>query len=236
MLTIITVTWNSYDFLGLLLESLQFYTHLPYEVIVVDNSDKKHEVDQLHVHQFYLGKNIGHGAGLNYGVEQAWKFFPYHPFMMFLDVDCHMLRHHWDVPFVKKMEHFDLVGGKGVAAKPIRPACMFMKSELAIKYDWQETEGYRGSRPTATPNGFDVAIRAYHQIVADHRHVELLPTRKSRYGTLNGEEFCIEGIPVCYHHWHGASLHLPCRQADFPDADLIQDKLLLFSKIPWRLP
>lgn len=207
------------------------YSHLPYELIVIDNSIDKHEVNRKHVHWFPTSKNIGHGHGLNLGVLKAQELFPQFPFLMFLDVDTHFLRHQWETPFIARMKHFDLIGGRGVPAKPIRPACMFMQRKLQ-HYDWRDTKDYKGHR--VTPTGYDVAILAYHRIVADGHRVGFLEGQKNHYGTINGEEWCIDNVPLVYHHWSGTWLEN--RQNDFPNDDLLQDKKKLFDRIAWRLP
>jgi glycosyltransferase involved in cell wall biosynthesis len=226
MISIISVNWNSYDFLELLIESLERYSSLSYELIVIDNSVKKQQIIRDSVFQYMMPENIGHGQGLNEGVKLT-KF----PFVMFLDVDTHILCHNWEEPFLKMMEEFDVVGGRGVPAKPIRPACMFMKREFSF-YDWRASEGYKGERGEI--QGFDVAIQAYHQMLKDGVRIKLLEHIPSRYETIVGEEFCIDGVPICYHHWHGS--HIKERQIDFPNCDLTENKELLFSQIPWRFP
>jgi len=202
------------------------YSSLPYELIVIDNSTNKQHVARDNVVQHQMSENVGHGEGLNRGVKLA-KF----DFVMFLDVDAHILRHNWEHPFINLMSEFDVVGGKGVPVKPIRPACMFMKKEFS-GYDWRATDGYKGERGEIP--GFDVAIQAYHQMLKDGVRIKLLEHIPSRYGTIVGEEFCIDGVPICYHHWHGS--HIKERQIDFPNCDLTENKKLLFSQIPWRLP
>ena len=149
---------------------------------------------------------------------------------MFMDADFHFIQSGWENAFLGLMEKYDVVGGRGVPEKPIRPACMFMKRRIAIAYDWRDTPGYKGHR--VTPDGFDVAIKAYHRMVQDKVPMLLLEAQSNRYGTLNGEEWCVDGVPYVYHHWHGT--HLRERQVDFPDNNLMTDKELLFSKIPWR--
>jgi GT2 family glycosyltransferase len=231
MITIVTVNWTAYDFLGLLIESLHRFTQLPYELIVVDNTEENRQrLNQPHVHQFHMPSNVGHGKGLNYGVFKAFELFPENPYLMFLDSDCHIVRHQWELAFMNKIKTYDIVGGKGPASKPIRPACIFMRRDIG-KYDWAESPGYKGNR--ATPGGYDVAIKAYYKIMADNKRIGFLTSQKSSYGTLNGEEWCIDGQPYVYHHWHGS--HLKERQSDFPENNLAQDKALLFSRIPWHL-
>ena len=230
MLTIISVNWNSYDFLHLMIESLNRFSSIPYELIIIDNSENRIRGNEPHVYQFLMPTNIGHGRGLNNGVAKAFEMFPKHPYIMFLDIDCHIVSHQWEIPFIKKMKDYDIIGGRGVPSKPIRPACMFMKKELA-KHDWCDSQGYRGNR--VTPEGYDVAIKAYYKIMASDYKIGFLESSKNRYSTLNGEEWCIDGKPLVYHHWHGS--HLKIRQEDFPNDDLEKDKEKLFSNIPWRI-
>lgn len=231
MISIVTVAWNAYDFVDLLIESIERFSELQNEIIVVDNSNYRKEINKPHVHQFFMTNNIGHGRGLNYGAAKALELFPKNPFIMFLDSDCHFLCHNWETPFIAKMRNHLLIGGKGTPTKPIRPACMFFHRKAA-HYDWSDTKGYAGVRKT--PKGYDVACKAYYQMMADNQPIAFLESKKNRYGTNNGEEYAIEGKPLVYHHWHGS--HLTERQIDFPNVDLQKDKDLLFSKIPWRLP
>lgn len=230
MIAIITVNWRAYDFLDLLCESAERYSSLPYKIIVIDNSEERQEIRRQNVDQFFMPINIGHGRGLNHGVAKVHELYPKFPYVMFLDVDCHFLCHGWETPFIKMMRTYDLVGGRGVPSKPIRPACMFMKQPLS-RHNWADSEGYRGNRQT--PEGFDVAIKAYYQIMAAGKAIGFLETGPNRYGTNNGEEWCVEGKPVVYHHWHGSALDI--RQPDF-EIDLQADKAKLFSQIPWLLP
>jgi len=231
MISIIVVNWNAYDFLDLLIESVELYTRLPYHLLVVDNSTHKRPIRAKNTIQFPMENNIGHGRGLNHGVAKSFELFPDDLFLMFLDVDCHLLRHGWEGYFLSKMETLDIIGGRGVAAKPIRPACMFMKKPIGV-YDWCDTKAYGGHRKT--PEGYDVAILAYYRMSADKVRIGFLERKPNRYRTLNGEEWCINGVPLVYHHWHGS--HLRERQEDFPNSDLLADKASLFSQIPWRTP
>ena len=233
MISIIAVNWHSYDFLQLLVESIDRFTHVPYDLIVIDNSSNKQHVDKSeHIHVFPQDSNIGHGAGLNKGVEIALEKFE-HSNLMFVDVDCHFLCSGWHNPFLKLKESgYLVIGGKGVPEKPIRPACMWISREIAKDYDYRDTPGYKGHR--ITPKGFDVAIQAYYQMQKDKIPIKLIESCPNRYGTLNGEEFEIDGKSLIYHHWHGT--HLMERGIDFPDDDLFYDRDLLFSKIPWRMP
>mgnify|MGYP001011373080 CR=1 FL=1 len=205
ILSIVTVNWKSDDFLKVLKESATL-TSVPYEFICIDNSIN----------------NIGHGEGLNAGAAQATG-----KYVMFVDVDCHFLKLGWEQPILKLLESCDVVAGKGVPVKPIRPACMCLKTEIAKKYNWAASPGYKGHR--ITPTGFDVAIKAYYQMRGDNVKIDYMHPLPNRYGTLNGEEFSINQEPLVYHHWHGT--HLKERSVDFPGIDLFADKDKLFKAL-----
>lgn len=215
----------------ILRESIDRFASEEIEIIIIDNSSRPvwehHPFSCTHeVHHVHMKKNIGHGEGLNVG-----SYMSSSPYTMFLDVDCHFLRKRWEEDFIYQMDRHDVVAGRGVPQKPIRPACMFMKTEVAKKYDWRATPGYKGHR--VTPDGYDVAIKAYYDMDRDGVSLGLLDSKPSRYETLSGEEWYVDGVPYVYHHWHGT--HLSERQIDFPDNDLQTDKDLLFRQIPWRL-
>ena len=225
MISIITVNWQSYDFLSILIESLELFSSFKYELVVIDNSIEKKEVSRTNVKWIPQESNIGHGQGLNEGSKHV-----IYPYVMFLDVDVHFLKRGWEESFLKLMVENDVVGAEGVPEKPIRPACMMMKKGIATKYDWSPTPGYKGHR--VNPDGFDVAISAYHKMIKDNVKISFMNSYPNRYGTLTGEEWGIEE-PIVYHHWHGS--HTKERQVDFK-IDLESEKLKLFSSIPWRLP
>ena len=224
-LSIVTVNWNAYDFARILIESVAYYTNIKYEIIIVDNSTKKENLNYANVITLPQSSNIGHGAGLNLGIQTASS-----PYTLFLDIDCHILQRNWHTLLFQQMDGYQVLGGKGVKVKPIRPACMLLDTELGKQYDFRSTPNYKGHR--VTPEGFDVAIQAYHQMIKNGVKIRFLESKHpNRYGTMNGEEWCVNNIPLIYHHWHGS--HLKERQIDF-EKDLLADKNKLFSQLYWR--
>lgn len=223
MISIVTVNWNAYDYAKLLISSVKRFSQ-ECEIIVIDNSEVKFKLDATVYPQDY---NIGHGEGLNLGISKANG-----EYVLILDIDCHIMTSGWEELFLRALRNFDLVAGKGSPAKPIRPACMFGKKQFLEKFDMRATEGYKGHR--VTPEGKDVAIRAYLEMLRRGHKVNLLeplPREQRRYNTLNGEEFAIEKIGVIHHAWHGS--HLKFRQVDFQE-DLEEDKRKFFSMIEWN--
>lgn len=232
-ISIVTVNYNAYDFIKVMIESLKLFSSQPYELIVVDNSDRGVEYIDTVIYgpltQVVLNRNLGHGCGLNIGSRIATS-----PYVFFLDADCHFLRLGWEDAFLSLIQGCDVVGGRGVPIKPLRPSCTFLKKEIAQTYDWRDTPGYDGH--INTPDGYDVAIPAYYQMLRDEvaiRFIDATPAGTNRYGTLTGEEWTIEGQSYVYHHWHGT--HLKERSFEFPDKDLFAEKDKLFSKLPWRI-
>lgn len=209
MITVVTVNFHATDFLELLQESLERFSVTNPRLLVIDNTTE----------------NRGHGEGLNLGAAQVET-----EYTMFVDVDTHFLLHGWDEVLLQAISGYDVIFGRGVAVKPVRPACMFLKTSVAKRYDWRSTPGYKGHR--ITPEGFDVGVQAYYQIKADGLPHSFFSNQTNRYGTANGEEFCWDWTPFIYHHWHGS--HLEQRQVDFPAVDLMADKQHLFESIPWR--
>jgi hypothetical protein len=206
---VVTVNFHSDDFLDLLRESIDRFSVTNPKLLVIDNTLE----------------NRGHGEGLNLGAFQVTT-----DYTMFVDVDTHFTLHGWDEMLLKAIVGLDAIFGRGVPTKPVRPACMFMKTTVAQWYRWEATPGYKGHR--VTPEGRDVGVTAYYEIDAHDRPYEFFETIPNRYGTANGEEFCWDGKPFIYHHWHGT--HLAARQVDFPSVDLLADKQKLFDSIPWR--
>lgn len=222
MLSIITVTWNSYDFLKILTESLSVYTNIKYDIIVIDNSVNPIKLDDSIIH-IVNKTNIGHGAGLNQGSLIAKNLN--NPYVLFLDVDTHFVQHGWDEVLTNLK---GVIVAKGVPVKPIRPAFLLTTKDIAASYDWAPTPGYQGHR--ITPTGFDVAIKAFYEMSGDGIEIQYLNSFPNRYDTLTGEEWGFD-TPFIYHHWHGS--HLKERQVDFQQ-DLMKEKEKLFNQIPWR--
>lgn len=224
----ISVNWNGYDWQNLLIKSVDKYSYSPHDILIFNNnSDAVSRPENPRYRELSsFGNNMGHGFGLNVGVHEANS-----QFVLFLDIDCHLLTEGWEKMFMFKARHFhrdaDVIAAPGPPEKPLRPACMFMRKDIAREYDYMPSPGYKGHR--VTPRGYDVAIKAYHKMVADGLKIEWMESFPNRYGTATGEEWGLDGKPICYHHWHGAHINEPDRIKDFPDIDLQAEKDKLFK-------
>ena len=213
-LTLATVNYNADDFLGLLLRDVKS------PVVVVDTTPNKIPkfIVKDNVKTYVFGDNIGHGAGINYALSKIKT-----EYTLVVDVDCHFVNTNWQESFLK-YKSFDIITVNGPPVKPLRPACLFGKTELLKKYDFQPTPGYKG----LPEQGFDVGIKAYYEMIEDGLKFKWMKVTKGRYGPARSEEYGFEE-PLVYHYWHGSHLHEPDRQKEFPEIDLIREKELFLS-------
>ena len=231
MISVVTVSFNSDDFALLLIESLERFSSDPYELVLVDNSYTMTEIHRNHKNvRYFRGEtDHSHGSGINIGVMLSQGNF-----VLILDNDCHLLAKGYEAQFLHGLGDHHCLTVQGPPEKPIRPACLFMRRDHALAYDWRATPGYKGHR--ITPEGFDVGIAAYNSMIEHGHSIRYMTSNRdaglpNRYGTANGEEYGLD-VPLVYHHWHGT--HLDYRQRDYPNVDLASDKKKLFLGIPWR--
>lgn len=79
LVSIITLTHNEWKYTNMCLTSIQRYTHIPYEVIVVDNGSRDNTLNRLRdgqqkyrwLHLVENEINRGFAAGMNMGIEEA---------------------------------------------------------------------------------------------------------------------------------------------------------------------
>lgn len=223
------MNYNGYDWQNLLIASVDKFSYTKHDIFIFNNNldaQKVKNEKKRYREMSGFDKNMGHGFGLNVGAHEAKG-----EYILFLDIDCHLLTKGWEKMFLFKARHFrrdaDVIAAPGPPEKPIRPACMFMKRDIACQYDYSPTPGYKGHR--ITPEGYDVAVKAYHDMVKDGLKFEWMESFPNRYGTKTGEEWGLDGKPIVYHHWHGCHIHEPDRQKDFPNIDLQEEKIKLFN-------
>lgn len=237
MISILSVNYNSYDWATLLIESAKRFSKLNNKIVIVENTRSNIQNIPYSKTIFNPGETT-HGEGINLGLKHIDT-----EYVLILDIDCHFIAYGWELILINTLKgetsqsqinSFFCVSVPGPAEKPLRPACVFMRAEDALHYDWRATPGYKGHR--ITPTGFDVGIQAYRQMVKQNKSIYwMTPSQcgKNRYGTITGEEYSINSLPMIYHHWHGT--HLKERnKVDYKDIDLLKEKELLFKMISWR--
>lgn len=223
MIAVLTVAWRSDDFVKLLVESVRRTGGEESPIVVVANDDRDDAFRHTHTVRNRADKT--HGGGINAGLKEFDPAKTDH--VLILDADCHMLSKTWQADLLGAIDGSHAVTVPGSASKPLRPAFVFMRLADALTYDWRATPGYRGHR--VTPEGFDVGVLAYHRMTGEGKVIRWMDVVKpSRYHTLNGEEYGLDGVPLAYHHWHGT--HLAERAGDYPGQDLFADRDKLFRQ------
>lgn len=178
MISILTVTFNSPDWLNLLKTTVDKYTNVPYELLVHDNGVN----------------NIGHAKGLNKLLRQAKG-----DYVLVLDVDTHIQRK-WLKDMLKAYysdSKVRLIAGDGGRMKPIRPAVMFFERKFAINNNWDFLQR-RFEDVT-----FDVGIFLYFQTLYKGCKVETMPVGNNLYKNTWSTQFILNSKPTFSHHWYG---------------------------------
>ncbi|NTU98401.1 glycosyltransferase family 2 protein [Candidatus Falkowbacteria bacterium] len=124
--TILTVNFNSADFIGINLYSLKKLTKNPYKVIILDNGSDIADYEKLKAicsgydncflerRETDLRGSIAHGDALNYLVKKVDT-----PYFSILDADAIWLKKDWDEILAKQMdEKVKIIGTQAPAGSP----------------------------------------------------------------------------------------------------------------------
>ena len=124
--TILTVNYNTSDFIGLLLDSLRLLTREPYRVIICDNGSKSKDLKNLKdlckneenidliINQQSTKGSIGHGEALDILASRVET-----PFFVVADSDVVFLRKDWDTELIGRInEEIKAVGTEAAGDKP----------------------------------------------------------------------------------------------------------------------
>lgn len=212
MISILSVNWGGYDFQKLLINSVQKHSSETHPLLIFNNNYTKNPQPIDGVKEWFCGKNLGHGYGINFLLQQSQT-----EYSLILDIDCHVLIAGWEELFLKYKD--SILSPVGHPEKPMRVACLFGRTETLKKYDFCCTFGYKG----LPSQGFDVGISAYYKMLDDGVKFHWMDTSTGRYGPTRSEEYGIDKIPIIYHYWHGSHCFEKDRQKEFSH-DLIMEK------------
>jgi glycosyltransferase involved in cell wall biosynthesis len=203
-LTVITVNYNTREWLELLVQSLRkFAPPVPTQMIVVDNGSKDGsrewltKQDDLTVLE--MPANIGHGRGLDLAFSHAWTSW-----VAVFDVDAHVQNPDW---FGLLGEAYSrepgcrLVAAAGGSVKPIHPIFMFFSSAFFRQHHFR----------FEARDGFDVGRKIYFDIVDLGFKVNAVQpsyeeNQKKFYGNVFGTDYYFGGRPTIYHNWYSARM------------------------------
>jgi len=195
-ISIITVNIDSPEWARLLIESIRKYTTVDYEIIVVDNGSLCMNLFWLEAQKdillWKLGKNVGHGTGMDMGTQVAKA-----PYVCILDIDSHIMRPKWAEDLIALYEsdpQVKLIGCVGPDHKPLHPPLFFFEKSFIL----QNGISFKYVPDVST----DTAQKAYHDIVGMGYKVHRLEKGEKEYGLI-GDEIHLNGQSTIYHHWYG---------------------------------
>jgi N-acetylglucosaminyl-diphospho-decaprenol L-rhamnosyltransferase len=78
MIYLIIVNYHSTHLISRLIRSIQEHTHVPYQIIIVNNSPEDKEINELNTSAVILeaGDNLGFGCGCNLGLDWVYEHDP----------------------------------------------------------------------------------------------------------------------------------------------------------------
>ena len=231
MISILTVNSNCLDWMRLLVASVRKFTHLPYEIILVDNGSEdgsvvwilKEQKGSKDIRAFILNKNLGHGAGLDFALQQAERRF-----CLVLDIDAHLQRKDWDFDlielYIAKKER-KLICAGGDSRKPIHPCFMFFEREFFLDMGLS----------FVPREGFDVGRKIYFDLLVAGYEVLRIPpgyesNKKKFYDGAWGDNYYIAGKPTIYHNWYSARMWRKNRVDNLTREEFERRKKILFEQ------
>ena len=111
LLTILTVNFNSSDFIETMLYGFQHLTKNSYKVLICDNGsnhedllnlkriEKKYNNTKIFTRIQKLPGSLGHGEALDYLIKKSKS-----KYTVVMDADCCMLMKHWDQFMINKLD------------------------------------------------------------------------------------------------------------------------------------
>ena len=204
MISILSVNWNCLDWMQLLVQSVRKFTTVPYEMVIVDNNSQDGSVEWLgkqnDVRAILLDQNIGHGAGLDLGLQHV-KY----PCCLVLDIDAHLMKKHWDfdlLDILSKNAQCKLIAAKGGEPKPIHPCFMFFPVAFfrQHKFSFKHTKEYDVGRKLY-PDILNLGYEVFRVGIG----YEKAPNGKYYEGAF-GDVYYLNQQCLIYHNWYSARM------------------------------
>jgi len=223
MISILAVNYNCIDWTKLLINSVRKFTEIPHEVIIVDNASIDGSAEWLRaqkdINTIFVGRNIGHGMGLDLAIQSAAN-----DFCLVLDIDAHLQRRGWDHDFLGL--YASNIKTLLIAAKGGDPEGKLYNEESAKKwvtgnprtkpihacFQFFETKFFIDNKLSFAPkNGYDVGRKNYYDVINLGYEVLRIPAgyepdKKKFYDGAWGDEYYINGKPTLYHNWYSSRM------------------------------
>lgn len=229
MISIVTVSFNCKDWIELLVKSVRKFTTVPYELIVVDNASRDDSglwlAAQSDVRLCPLVQNIGHGAGLDYGIGKAR-----YKYVLVLDADAHLQREGWENDFLAlyqespKTRLIAAAGGDPAAANP---------KPIHACFQFFEREFFLDNHMSFIPGKYDVGRKNYYDVTGLGFEVARVPAGVKFYPNTYGDEYYFADQPTLYHHWYSSRMaRVPAdgKVDNYLKSDYERNKAHIFSQ------
>ena len=201
--TIISVNYNTKEWIKLLIEKVREFTGVPYEFIIIDNGSSDGSVEYLEKQKDIIllknDMNIGHGPALDYGFS-----FIRTRYAIVIDSDAHPIRADWINKLLSSLDNNCLVSGIHHHRNYVHPACMalevktFYKYKLTFKPNWPKDNDINKLGNTNWDAGEYISVK----ILEDGKKINLIPLSKRNSNTIVGSEYG----GIIYHNFYATRL------------------------------
>lgn len=246
MISIVAVNHNCLDWTKLLINSVRKFTAVPYQIIIVDNASEDGSAEWLReqkdIKTIFMVKNIGHGLGLDWGIQSAA-----YRYCLVLDIDAHLQRQGWDDDFMKL--YFSNPKIRLVAAKGGDPEGKLYNEESARKwvtgdprtkpihacFQFFETKFFIDNKLSFAPRDkYDVGRKNYYDVIDLGHEVLRIPAgyekdKRKFYDGAWGDEYYINGKPTIYHNWYSARMWKKDKVDNHTKEEHAKRKEIIFS-------
>jgi glycosyltransferase involved in cell wall biosynthesis len=196
--TVITVNWNSWDYLAVLIDVVRRRSPADTKILVVDNGSVDQSRKRLDAHpevsSVMLPINVGHDLALDVGVLQCDT-----EYAVTLDVDAFPLHDGWLEELLAPLDAGAQISGALAKREYVHPCCWAMRTARFIERGHSFRSHYRPRGPEVEASG-DVGEEMSER-EAPHLHFLEITSQRGpgHVGTVFGD--------LVYHNFYSTRFH-----------------------------
>lgn len=150
--TVLTVNWNSWDHLAVLIDVVKRRSPPDTEILVIDNGSKDESLRQLSGHPevsvVTLPVNLGHELALDLGVLRCDT-----EYVVALDVDAFPLHDRWLQELLAPLDTGARISGARLNREYVHPCCWAMRTARFVEQAHSFRSYYRAREPGRDASG-----------------------------------------------------------------------------------
>jgi glycosyltransferase involved in cell wall biosynthesis len=203
LVTIISVNYNTKEWIKLLVDKVSEFTKIPYELLIIDNGSSDGSVEYLEsrgdVHLIRTGANIGHDPALDYGFS-----FIRTRCAIVIDSDAHPIHHDWINTLISPLNNNCLISGVHHHRNYAHPACLalevktYYKYKLTFRPNWPKDNDISKLGVTNWDAGEYLSMK----ILEAGKKINLIPLSKRNSNSIIGSEYG----GIVYHNFYATRL------------------------------